>query len=101
VTGNKCKRGEAFAVEEMTAPKRSVTSTVATAFADMPVVSVRTDGEIDKSRVFELMKYLKTVKADKRLKAGDILCANVLGTGVDLIITTDMGKDYEQNGIEH
>jgi len=30
VTGNKCKRGIAFAIEELTAPKRSLTTTVAT-----------------------------------------------------------------------
>ena len=42
VSGNGCKRGEAFAVSETTCPMRSVCSTVATTFADYPVLPVRT-----------------------------------------------------------
>lgn len=90
VANNKCKRGIAFAIEELTAPKRSVTSTVATIFEDMPVVPVRTDGEIPKEAILPLMSYLKTVCVDTRLKVGDIICKDVLGTGVNIIITMDM-----------
>lgn len=90
VTGNKCKRGIAFATEELTAPKRSLTTTVATAYSDMPVVPVRTDGEIPKEKIFELMSYLKTVRAQRRYKSGEVICKDALGTGVNIIITIDM-----------
>lgn len=90
VTGNKCKRGIAFAVEELTAPKRSLTSTVATCFADMPVVPVRTDGEVPKEKIFALMAYLKTLRAERRYKTGEVLAADALNTGVNIIVTCDM-----------
>ena len=56
VTGNTCKKGEAFARSEATCPMRTVCSTVATAFESMPVLPVRTDGEIPKSKIGELMQ---------------------------------------------
>jgi CxxC motif-containing protein len=90
VSGNKCKRGAAFAIEELTAPKRSLTTTVATCFKDMPVVPVRTDGEIPKEKIFELMSFLKTLRAERRYKMGEILASDILGTGVNIIVTCDM-----------
>ena len=40
VTGNTCPRGREFAISEMTAPKRTICSTVRTAFPDAPVLPV-------------------------------------------------------------
>ena len=94
VTGNKCKRGEKFAMDEMTCPMRSVTTTVATKFDDVPVVSVRTNGEIPKGKMFELMKVLNKVVLEERVKRGSVVIENVLGTGVDIITTSDMVFDY-------
>lgn len=93
VTGNKCKRGITFAIEEVTAPKRSLTTTVRTVFENFPVAPVRTNGEIPKEKIPAVMAYLKTVVADKRYKAGDVICGNVLDTGVDIIITIDMDQE--------
>ena len=41
VSGNSCPRGKAFAVSEMTMPKRTICSTVKTSFPDAPVLPVR------------------------------------------------------------
>lgn len=90
VSGNKCKRGIAFATEELIAPKRSLTTTVATIYPDLPVVPVRTSKEIPKEKLFELMAYLKTVKANKRYKTGEVICPNALDTGADILVTIDM-----------
>ena len=95
VTGNKCPRGKTFAEKELTAPTRSLTSTVATIFKTMPVVSVRTDGEIPKERMFDLMKIINSITIDKPLKVGSIVAENVLDSGVNLIITTDMTRIIE------
>lgn len=94
VSGNKCKRGEKFASDELTCPMRSVTSTVATTFKDVPVVSVRTNGEIPKDKMFDLMKVLNTFVLDNRVTRGTAIIQNVLGTGVDIITTSDMVFDY-------
>ena len=68
VSGNACKRGEAFALSESTCPMRSVCSTVATSFKDYPVLPVRTDGEIPKAKIADLMKEINAIVVDKKVK---------------------------------
>lgn len=90
VTGAKCKRGEAFAKTELTCPTRSVTSSVKTTLKEYPVVSVRTDGEIPKEKIFDLIAVLAKFTLDKKVPIGTILISDVLKTGVNVITTTDM-----------
>ncbi len=87
VSGNTCKKGEAFAIAEKTCPMRTVCSTVATTFKYLPVLPVRTAGEIPKAKIPELMKLVNTVKVSKKVKRGDVILKNVLDCGVDLIAT--------------
>ena len=87
VIGNTCKKGEAFAIAETTLPMRTVCSTVATAFDSMPVLPVRTDGEIPKSKIGELMQLVGTIKVKEKLRRGDIVAKSVVGTDVNLIAT--------------
>ncbi len=93
VSGNFCKRGEAFAISEATCPMRSVCSTVATTFKSMPVLAVRTNGEIKKSLIPELMQLINRVKVDKRVAMGDVIISNVLDSGVDLIASSSIYED--------
>lgn len=90
VVGNKCKRGEAFAVSELTDPARSVTTSVRTTVSGYPVVSVKTDGEIPKSKIFALMDLCGNITVDKPLPIGTVLAEDLFGTGVNLITTTNM-----------
>lgn len=92
ITGFKCPRGKKFFEDELTCPKRTVCTTVATSFADMPVLPCRTSADIPKDRIFELMDLVKTLRVDRRLGRGEIIVKNVLGTGVDLISTADMSE---------
>ncbi len=89
-SGNACKRGEAFALSETTCPMRSVCSTVATTFSDFPVLPVRTDGEIPKDKIGELMVQINAVVVDKKLKRGDMVIEGVCGTDVNLIATASI-----------
>ena len=90
VNGAKCKRGENFAVTELTCPTRSVTTSVKTTVDGYPVVSVRTDGEIPKEKIMQFIQELSAFTLDKRVPIGTILISNVLNTGVNVITTTDM-----------
>lgn len=95
VSGAKCKRGVNFAETELTCPTRSVTSSVKTTVKGYPVVSVRTDGEIPKDKIFPLIKKLSEYTLDKIVPIGTILIDNVLSTGVNVIITTAMEEENE------
>ena len=92
VTGAKCKKGNEFAREEMTCPKRTVCTTMKTVFDELPVVPVRTSREIPKDMIFDMMQAVNSVTGDKKLKRGDTVIKNLLNTGVDIIVTSDMMK---------
>lgn len=88
-TGQKCKRGESYAAAELTRPMRSLTTSVRTAFAEAPVVSVRTDGEVEKSMLQEISSALGQIVVTSRVKIGDVIAKNICGTGVNVICTSD------------
>jgi len=87
VTGNKCPRGKKYAIEEMTAPKRMVTSTVTIKGGNYPVLPVKTASPIPKEKIFAVMEVLKTVEVNAPINVGDIVVANVEGTGVNVVAT--------------
>ncbi len=90
VSGNKCKRGVQFATDEMTAPKRTISSVVRTAFPSVPVLPVRVSAEIPKERIFDVMQEINHVTLRKRVRRGEAVIENVLSLGVDVIATSDV-----------
>ena len=87
--GQRCRRGVDYATAELTHPMRSLTTSIRTIFPDAPVVSVRTDGEIEKSKLIDVAKALGQLIIDQRIKIGDIVAENICGTGVNVICTSD------------
>lgn len=83
VSGNTCARGEAFGKEEITSPKRIVTSLIRTSKG---VTSVKTSAPIPKKLIFNVMKEIDKVEV-KNAKIGDIVIKNVLNTGADVVVT--------------
>lgn len=92
VTGNTCPRGREFAISEMTAPKRTICSTVRTTFPDAPVLPVRVSADIPKGRIFDVMDAIRTVTVTERIARGDVVIPDVLGLGVDVIATSSLLK---------
>ena len=88
VSGNSCKRGAEFAVSEMTEPKRTICTTVRTAFPDVTVLPVRVSKEIPKDKIFDVMAQINKVTVKERVKRGDTIIKDVLGLGADLIATS-------------
>jgi CxxC motif-containing protein len=98
VSGNRCKRGIAFAETEMTNPKRTLTTTVRTAFPGVPVLPVRTAGEIPKGKLPELMRFLNTVTIREPLAIGAAAAENVLGLGINVIVTSNILREVQNDG---
>ena len=88
VRGNQCKRGEIFAIMEMTEPKRTISSTVRTIFPQVPVLPVRVSGEIPKERIFDVMKEINKVCIHHPVSRNEIIIENVLNLGVHVIATS-------------
>ena len=87
ISGHTCPRGKDYAYAECTSPVRTVTSTVRC--KDGGVVSVKTSSAIPKSMIFDVMKEIDAVSADCDVKIGDVIIADVLGTGADIIATSN------------
>lgn len=92
VSGNNCKRGAIYGKKEVTSPTRIVTTTVPVLGGNMAVVSVKTKEDIPKGKIFECIKALKNVKIQAPVYIGDVILADVAGTGVDVIATKMIGK---------
>lgn len=101
VSGNTCDRGKEFAISEMTAPKRTICSTVKTVFSDVPVLPVRVSKDIPKEKIFDVMKEINAVTLTERIGRGDIIIENVLGLGVNVISTSSILKtNIKENILE-
>ncbi len=90
VAGAICKRGEEYARQEITAPKRTIASSVCVEGGEIPLVSVRITKPILKEMIFPVMEEIKKITLQAPVKAGDILVENILETGSCLIATKDV-----------
>lgn len=88
VTGNACKKGEQYAVNECTNPVRTVTATVRVANRPDTMVSVKTAAPIPKEKMLEVMTLLRKTQVNAPVKIGDVVLTNVFGT--DVVITKDI-----------
>lgn len=92
VSGNTCKRGEVYALNEVINPVRVITSTVKIEGSRLPVLPVKTDGAISKGLNFEAMKVINSITVKAPINTGDIIIKNILNTGVNLIATRSIEK---------
>ena len=90
VTGNSCPRGAQYAKDEMTNPKRMITSIVRVKNRENCVVSVKTSTSIPKGMIFQVMEEINKVGVNAPTKIGDVAIKDVLGTGADIIITKNV-----------
>lgn len=84
VFGNFCPKGKKYATDEVTVPKRIITSTVR---AKDGMIPVKTDTSVKKAEMFNIMKKIRSVRVDKTLSIGDIVIENIDGEGANLIAT--------------
>jgi len=104
VEGNKCEKGREFAEAEVTNPTRTLTTTVRTKFPGVPVISVRTDGEIPKDKLMAAMQELREVVVSTELGCGDVVLEDIADTGVSVIVTSSalmkLGAELENKNVE-
>ncbi len=93
VSGNQCPRGAAYAINEMTDPRRLVTATVAANSTTMPRIPVRTDRPLPRKLIDDLLNELYRMKITQPVKRGQVLIDNVGNTGVKVIFSADCPQD--------
>ncbi len=90
VTGNKCKRGIIYGKKELTNPTRTITSTVKIANGIYPRLPVKTDTDIPKAFMMEIMKELDKITVEAPIKKGAIIIENILNTNANIVATRSM-----------
>ncbi|MBI4856680.1 MAG: DUF1667 domain-containing protein [Acetobacterium woodii] len=94
VTGQKCKRGQEFAIAETTNPTRTLCTTVKTSFPEMPVLPVRSATAIPKERIFDVMTEINQILVTEALSSGTPVITNVLGLSIDIITTASLENTH-------
>ena len=92
VSGNTCKRGDDYARKEVTHPTRIVTSTVCVIGGDAAMVSVKTEHDIPKEKIMDIMASLEDVKVHAPVQIGDVILEDAAQTGVNIVATKDVAK---------
>ena len=92
VRGNGCPNGEKYAHTELTAPVRTLTSTVAlvNGKSGMRLAPVRSSEPIPKDKLFDCMKEIANISVSAPVHIGDTVLQNAAGTGISIIITRDI-----------
>ena len=92
VRGNGCPNGEKYAHTELTAPVRTLTSTVAlvNSKSGMRLAPVRSSEPIPKDKLFNCMKEIANISVSAPVHIGDTVLQNAAGTGISIIITRDI-----------
>jgi CxxC motif-containing protein len=92
VEGGGCKRGSEYVTAEINDPRRMVATTVRVEGSLHPLLPVYTAKPFPKPRIKELLTQIRTIHLTAPVKMGQVVLADALGTGVDVIASRDMVK---------
>ena len=90
VTGNACPRGKIYAINELTNPTRTITSSIRVSNRPYTLVSVKTDKPVPKDKMFAVMQEIDKISVKAPTRIGQVVLANVLGTDSNIVITKDI-----------
>ena len=101
VEGNTCKRGAKYGVEEVTNPRRVITTTVKLNGGYLNLLPIKTNDSVPKELMFDIMKLLDRVEVNAPVSVGDVIVKDVLGTGVDVVSAKSMESLNLNDGYDH
>lgn len=90
VKDNGCKRGEQYAAKELINPTRTLTTTIKVEGGQLPLVPVKTAGEVPKASLLQCMEVVRRASCKAPVKRGDVLIYDLLGTGVNVVACADI-----------
>jgi CxxC motif-containing protein len=87
VQGNQCDKGVPFAVEEVLHPQRNLATSVPIRGTAARMVSVRLSAAVPRDMIFPILAEIAKLRPEAPVRRGQVLIADVLGAGVDVIAT--------------
>lgn len=88
--GDKCQKSAEFVTQELIEPMRILTTTVRIKGARLPVIPVRTDRPVPKRLFPRIMKQLRRIELQAPVSMLDVVAADILHTGANIIATRTM-----------
>ncbi len=89
VRGSLCRNGREYVRNEFRDPRRILTTTVRVEGSNLRF-PVRSRGPVPKARLMECMQEIRRLAVRPPVSIGDVLIADILGTGQDLIASADL-----------
>lgn len=95
ICGNLCDEGIKYANLKMSSNKDILTTLVRIKGTRLNVVSVKSNKPINKDLWIECSKALSRLYVGAPVRIGDIVCKNILNTGVDIVCTKNVERINE------
>jgi CxxC motif-containing protein len=95
VSGNTCPRGADYAASECLNPKRMITSAIPVSNGQWEMLPLKSSCEVPKDKVQECVRCLRGLNVRAPVRAGQVILANVAGTGADFIATRSVAARPE------
>lgn len=95
VTGNKCIKGIDYGKKYTNNKKGIFTTIVRIKGADCTVIPVKSSDIIEKDKWIALSRALCRIYVGAPVKAGDVICKNILNTGIDIISSRTVNKKVD------
>lgn len=90
ISGNDCKRGHSYAIEELTHPTRMLTATVEIRNALHRRLPVHSSAPLPKELLLSAMKVIKQCRVNAPVRCGQVIIPGILNTAVDICASRDM-----------
>jgi CxxC motif-containing protein len=82
---NACKRGREYARQEITDPRRTLTTTVRLLRGPVAMLPVRTRSAIPKGLLERAMNQIAEIQVEAPVSVGQVVCTDLAGTGIPLV----------------
>lgn len=92
IEGNACKLGIEYVKDEISDPRRVVTTTIKVKNGKHPQVPVWTEEAIPKDKIFELMTLLRRIELKAPIKLNTIVIKNIFNSGFNVVTTGKVDK---------
>lgn len=76
--------------QELTAPRRTIASSVLVKGGELPLTSVRLTNAIPKDMIFPIMDQIRKIVLTAPVRSGTIALHNVCGPDSDVIVTKNV-----------
>ena len=89
VSGNTCIRGANYGKEEVTCPKRMLTTTVKINHAAHPLLPIVSNSALPKDKLNECMDIIRSCTVEAPVYCDQVIIANIANTGIDMVASCD------------